>query len=397
MSRGLILITQVFHPDRQATSVLISQLAVALAERGHLIEVLAGRPGRAPEAPAQEVWRGVRIRRGGLRVDGKRNLFLRAMAYLSYSGWLAWQLCFRVPANAHLVVLTNPPFTPALVWLCGRLRGWTFDVYLHDVYPDGLVALGGMSPRSPVVWLWSALNRRALAKAQRVLVLGRDMAELCQRNYGVAEEKVLVVPSWSPVEFPRRVGAEETRLWQRVGRPGRFLVQYSGNMGLWHDLDGIIDAADQLRREFDIHFLLIGDGRRREAAEKRARQLGLTNLTWLPFQSEADLADSLQCCHAAIISQRAGLEGVAVPSKLYGILASGRAVLAAVPEKSEAARVVRENDCGVVLPPGDGAALAAAIRGMKNDADGAARMGERAAAANPTRWHAVRLFEETPP
>lgn len=390
----MILVTQTFHPDGQAAAVLLAQLCAALAERGRSVEVLAGHTGGTAGAPAAEVWRGVHIRRGGLRVDGKRNLFLRAAAYLSYSAWLAWRLLCRTPGGAHLVVHTSPPFAPVLVWLCSLLRRWTYEVYLHDMYPDGLVALGQLGPRSPVLWLWSVLNRRTLAQARRVLVLGRDMGELCERIYGVGSEKIRVIPSWSPVDFPAQVAAEETKLWPQVGRPERFLVQYSGNMGLWHDLDSIVAAAAMLRDDPDIHFLLIGDGRRRAAAEARARELRLTNLTWRPFCPPEELSDSLQCCHSAIISQRAGLEGVAVPSKLYGILASRRAVLAAVPGKSEAARVVREADCGVVVPPHDAAALATAVRALARDPARTARLGRNAAeaATNYTLAHAVRRF-----
>ena len=96
--------------------------------------------------------------------------------------------------------------------------------------------------------------------------------------------------------------------------------------------------------------------------------------------------DSLACCHAAIVSQRAGLEGVAVPSKLYGILASGRAVLAQVPDTSETARVVRERACGLVIRPGDAAALVAAIRRMRDDPVTTGQMGRLAAEASATQY-----------
>jgi colanic acid biosynthesis glycosyl transferase WcaI len=393
-----IFVSQVFHPDRQATSVLLSQLASQLAERGFQPVVYAGYPAADPGAktPASELWQGVNIRRGGLRIDGKKNLAARGLAYLAYSAWLKWTLLLRTPAKSHLIVLTNPPFAPVLVWLCGWWRGWTYEVFLHDVYPDGLVALGQLSPRGLLTLLWTAANRRAFTRARRVLVLGRDMAELCRDRYGVEPGKILVVPSWSPVDFPARPPAEETRLWHRLGFHDQFVVQYSGNMGLWHDLQSIVEAAGILREEPGVHFLMIGDGRRRVEAEQLAGRLALRNITWLPFQPPAELGDSLACCHAAIVSQRAGLEGVAVPSKLYGILASGRAVLAQVPVTSETARVVRERECGLVIHPGDAAALVAAIRRMRDDPAATGRMGSKAAEAGATQYtlaSAVDLFE----
>lgn len=391
-----IFVSQVFHPDRQATSVLLSQLASQLAKRGFHPVVYAGYPaaGSGTKSSARELWQGVNIRRGGLRIDGKKNLAARGLAYLAYSAWLKWTLLFRTPAKSHLIVLTNPPFAPALVWLCSGWRGWTYDIFLHDLYPDGLVALGQMSPRSLLTRLWTAANRRAFSRARRVLVIGRDMAELCRDRYGVDPEKISIVPSWSPVDFTARPAAEETRLWRRLGFNGQFVVQYSGNMGLWHDLQSIVEAAGILRDEPGVHFLMIGDGRRRAEAEQLAGRLDLRNMTWLAFQPAEELADSLACCHAAIVSQRAGLEGVAVPSKLYGILASGRAVLAQVPATSETACVVREKECGIVIPPGDAAALAAAIRRMRDDPEATGRMARRAAETGATQYTLAAATEK---
>jgi glycosyltransferase involved in cell wall biosynthesis len=228
------------------------------------------------------------------------------------------------------------------------------------------------------------------------MVLGRDMEELCRQRYNVAPDKLRLMPNWSPVDFPVRMAAEDTRLCRRNGWQGKFIVQYSGNMGLWHDLQTIVEAAAILRDHQDICFLLIGDGLRRAEAEALAGQLSLTNIIWMPLQPWEELGDSLSCCHAAIISQRADLEGVAVPSKLYGIMASGRAILAQVPEESEVALVVRECSCGIVIPPGDAPALAAAIQRLKVDHQATNLMGLNAAEASAvqfTQEAAVNRFE----
>ncbi len=381
-----VFVCQVFHPDEQATSQLFSDLLAALAARGRSHEVLCGHPAGGRPAAGTELWRGVRIRRGGWRVDAKRNMAWRAVGYGSFSLWLVWRLLFCTPAAARVLVVTNPPFAPVLVWLCSRLRSWRYDVFLLDVYPDGLVAVGGLGAGSLIATCWRSLNRRALAAAGRVLVLGRDMAELVGSRYAVPATKVEYLPHWSSHASAERMPAEATRLWSRLGLRARFVVQYSGNMGLWHDLETIVRAADLLRDEPDIHFLMIGAGIRRRTAEALARELALPNLTWLPYQPKAELDDSLACCHAALISQRAGLEGVAVPCKLYGILASGRAVLAQVPADSETARVVCEEQCGLVIPPGAAHALADAIRVLGRDSRRTEGMGENAFAAYRAKY-----------
>lgn len=399
VDRKTVLISQVFQPDEQATSQLLSELLAMLAGRGANCAALCGFPaGRrgGNRIPRAEVWRGVDIRRGGLQIDGKASLMARALGYGSYSLWLAWRLLFFTPSNARLLVVTNPPFAPVLVHWCSWLRGWSYDVFLHDIYPDGLVALGKLSERSMVTRLWRRFNRRALASAQNVLVLGRDMAGLVEKHYGVPSGKISYVPNWSPFVPDKTQSAEKTGLWQALKLKGRFVVQYSGNMGLWHDLDTIVRAAALLHADEGIIFLLIGEGRRKAAAMRLSQILDATNMIWLPLQPMTELGDTLSCCHAALISQRAGMEGVAVPSKLYGIMASGRAVLAQVPAQSETALVVAEEACGLVIPLGDAQALADAIRSLAGDRFRTSIMGERALAAYRRKYtlqRAVGQFE----
>jgi hypothetical protein len=215
----LMFITQVFYPDRQVTSVLLSQLTAKLAERGARPVVFSGYPALVSGLPSQEVWHGVRILRGGLIIDGKKNLLMRALAYLFYCVWLVWCLLFRVPLRAHLVVVTNPPFAPLIVWICGRFRNWTYDVLLHDIYPDGLIALGRMGAHSLLARIWSGANRRALTQARLVFALVRDMADLCRQRYNLAPAKLRLMPDWRPtLLIQNHSGTDTPRAWWRTLR-----------------------------------------------------------------------------------------------------------------------------------------------------------------------------------
>ena len=375
--------SQVFRPDEQSTSQLLSEVVARLSESGLALVVVAGFPGllRSQAAPlVRESWRGVQIERVGMRVSAKKNLLVRAAAYGSYSLAALWRLV-RAPRGSRVFVVTNPPFLPVLAAWCCAVRGHRLKVMLQDIYPEGLVAVGRLRRTGVVSRLWHGLNRRAFRRADELWVLGRDMAELVQSHYGVPPGKIRLVPHWSPVEFASMCAAEQTNLFRELELEGKFVVQYSGNMGLWHDLASVVRAAELLQADPRVVFLLIGQGRERVPAERLAHELGLKNIRWLPYQPKERLEDSLSCCHAALISQRAGLEGVAVPCKLYGILASGRAVVAQVPAASEVARVVAEERCGCVVAPGDAQGLADAIAALVRDPETTARMGARSRAA----------------
>jgi glycosyltransferase involved in cell wall biosynthesis len=212
------------------------------------------------------------------------------------------------------------------------------------------------------------------------------MEHLCKATYKMPAEKVVYAPLWSPVEKGGIHKPEETLLGKRLDIKGKFVVQYSGNMGLWHDLETIVRAAKILESNKNIHFVLIGDGMRKAKAKILAETYGLGNITWLPFQPLAHLEDSLACCHLALISQREGMCGVAVPCKLYGILAAGRPILAQVPHASETALTILEEKCGLVVAPGDETALADAINDMASKTALVEKMGRAARNAYTSKY-----------
>ncbi|NOZ40368.1 MAG: glycosyltransferase family 4 protein [Planctomycetes bacterium] len=392
---------QTYFPDIQSTSQLFGDLLERLAARGHEISVICGYPivvqdQASAQVPKRETREQVKIIRSGLRIQNKKNLFLRALLYLSYLAGGTIQL-WKHRKDDFIFGVTNPPFTPAWLWALHRIFGYKYRIMLLDIFPDGLVALDEMSERGLVTRLWQWVNRHALNRADQVLVLGRDMAELIKGKYGVPESKIGYIPHWSSFETTETTMAEQTTMWKTAQLEGKFVVQYSGNMGLWHDLESIVHAAHLLKESQNIHFLFIGDGRRKAKAYELAQQLACDNITWLPFQPKETLKDSLSCCHMAIISQRSTCKGVAVPCKIYGILAAGRPILALVPKGSEVALVVEEEQCGVTLEPDDAEGIAEAIREFADSPEQIVTMGQNSFAAFTGKYtlqSAVENFEE---
>jgi colanic acid biosynthesis glycosyl transferase WcaI len=380
----IVFVCLVFHPDSSASSLLFTDLFRRLAGDVR-VTVLCGFPSKdralqLETLPRRETVGGVDLVRCGVRMRGKKSLLTRAVAYGSFLAHAGWHL-LRLEQEAIVVGSTDPPFTPIALWLTSHLRRFEYQLVLLDLYPDGLLALGKLRSRSPLTHLWRALNRISYARAEQLTVIGRDMATLLQRRYAVDPLRITYIPHWAPEEVDRLDVAGAGTLLSLLGLQGKFVVQYSGNMGLWHDMHTLVRAAERLRDDKRIHFLFIGQGMRRRSAEQLSDELGLTNITWLDFLPREELSRSLAACDVALISLRQGLAGVAVPSKLYGILASGRPVIAQVPLDSEVARVVREERCGMVVAPGDVDGLAHAIRSLAADPHLTHTLGHRARAA----------------
>lgn len=384
----IIFISQAFHPDRVATSQLFSELLPHLAGDELPIRVLCGfgfRTDHAQPMVRRERLGAVEIERCGLRVSTKTNTLIRAVSYFSFMAHVGWKLLWL--RNYRLVFgVTVPPFLAILLGIVSCVRPLRYQYMLLDTYPEGLVGLGRISDRSPVTRLWRWLNRLGYSRAQRLVVLGRDMIPILTGRYRIPRKRVVYLPHWSSVATDGIMRFEENALASELGIRSKFVVQYSGNMGLWHDMDTLVRAAAKLKDDPRIHFLFIGDGMRRHAAEELAQHLGLQNITWLDFMPKERLTETLTCCHVALISLREGLQGAAVPCKLYGILASGRAAIAQVPDNSEVAFTLREEKCGVVVRPGSVDDLVQAIRSLADNPQKAARMGERAFAAYQARY-----------
>jgi glycosyltransferase involved in cell wall biosynthesis len=386
----------VFYPDAQSTSQLFSELLTRLSQGGEFdLTVLCGFPSalRAHDGPVprRETWNGIRIIRCGMRVDVKRSFLSRLVSYASFLVHAGWKLLWS-PRGALIVGVTNPPFMGIILWLVSRLRPLRYHYYLLDLHPDGLFITGTMKRGSLLGRLWGWLNGKAYRRAEKLLVLGRDMMALAAQRYRVAPERLVFVPHWS-VAAPERALSFEESLAKELGLEGKFVVQYSGNMGLWHDMKTFVRAAAALRGEEGIRFLFIGGGRARAGAEALAGELHADNILWREFAPKAQLDRSLACCHVSLVSMLAGLEGIAVPCKLYGILASGRALVAQVPAGSEIAMVVREEECGIVVEPGGAEQVAAAIVRLKNDPALTAQMGARGFAAYHAKYTLDKAVE----
>jgi glycosyltransferase involved in cell wall biosynthesis len=177
--------------------------------------------------------------------------------------------------------------------------------------------------------------------------------------------KIEYIPHWHDDKLIYPVKLEDNSFFKNLNVPGLFVVQYAGNMGLWNDMQAIGRAVIQNPK--GVFFVFVGDGMRKKELQDIISTNVSTNAMFLPFQPAENLCEVLTGCHAAIVSLRAGMEGMAVPSKIYGILAAGIPVIAMVPEESEIAYLVNEEKCGIVVQPDDHEGLNKSIEKLKSD------------------------------
>ena len=347
MMKSVLFINRVYPPDEGATGQLLAELAAALARDGWQVTIVAAGAGTVSDVPVPNI--SVQRVRGLLFT--RAALWRRALAYASLYPALFWRV-LRLPRHAVVVTLTDPPLVlllgPWLKWIKGaRLVHWAQDVYPEVAEELGVVRRDGLAAR-----LLRRLSTWALRRHDAVITVGRCMKERL-RARGLDENKLVVIPNWP-------LGGTGTQPSTPNSQP-LFTVMYSGNFGLAHPFEAIIEAVKILARESaPVRFVFAGAGPK--LAALRGQLADCANVEFRGPALLEELAASLSAADAHLASMTEALCGLVVPSKVYGVLAAGRPCVFLGPRASEAACIILESGAGTVLPADDGKVLAELLR-----------------------------------
>lgn len=370
----IVLFNEYYPPDTSATAKMAAQVAETLAQH-HRVTVVAGRPSYDPEEfypfalLRRETRNNVEVERVGSTAYPRHQMRRRVSNYLSY-------LALAVPRALALrpdvvLAMTDPPVAGIAGSYVARLGRRPFVYNIRDLYPD--MAVGGDIVR-PSRWVkrWEKMHRRALREAARVIVLGDDMRERILSK-GIAPGRVVVVRDGTT--FPSSSPERKDPIVQEIRGGFPFVALHAGNLGFYGAWETLLAAARMLRNE-NSGLVFVGEGANRAALQSAAADA--PNVRFLPFRPAAEIPHVMAAGDVHVVTIRRGLEGIVVPSKLYSILAAGRPILAVAAPESDAVRIVKEFGCGMSADPDDPAAVAAALRALRNDPEKLADMGRRA-------------------
>ncbi|HMN97274.1 MAG TPA: glycosyltransferase family 4 protein [Phycisphaerales bacterium] len=402
----VLLINQTYHPDVAATAQHAHDLARHLVAHGHEVEVIASRSlyGHAGAAlAAHEVVDGIEIHRVGVSLFGKRGIAARAADFALF--YVAASIKSLQVRRADVVVcLTTPPFISLVGMMLRAFRGSRYVHWLMDMYPDVAVACGVLRPGSFATRAFDALNRWTLRAADRVVVLGRCMRERVlakldgggssrRRSRSVDPARIVHIGVWSDQAEVRPVPREENPYRREWGLRESFVAMYSGNFGVGHDVETMLAAAERLRHDPRIRFAFVGGGKRKPAVDAFVAERRLATAVVAGYQPRERLDASLSCADVHLVSLREGLEGCIVPCKLFGAMAAERPTIFIGHPSSEIARVLEEQEAGLVVREGDVDGLVAALRGLATEPERARQLGANARRALASEYARERSCE----
>jgi glycosyltransferase involved in cell wall biosynthesis len=276
-----------------------------------------------------------------------------------------------------LVAKTDPPLLSILAAPIARAKRAALINWQQDVFPEIASHLGAHPlPR----WLDNLLKRArdaSLRAAKMNVLIGGRMREYLAAR-GIPESKLCVIENWADGDAIQPKPSSTSALRARLGLLDHFVVCYSGNMGRAHEFETLLGAAEALNGEPRFIFLIIGNGAKMDALKQAVAERTLGNFRFLPYQPRDTLEDSLAAGDVHLVSLLPALEGLIVPSKLYGILAAGRPLIFIGDSGGDIGRVIERTQCGRLVRVGDSTALENTLRNLERERDSLERIGARA-------------------
>jgi colanic acid biosynthesis glycosyl transferase WcaI len=378
----VLLLNLYYPPDTSATAKIAKIVVDALASK-HEVTLLGGRPSYDPTERRSwhfyqsDATRTIRVIRVGSTDYPRVQMKRRILNYLSYV-LLAVPAALFLPCDV-ILAMTDPPFEGIVGAFVALVKNKPYVYNIRDMYPD--MAVGGSIVEPGFLSrIWERLHRWALRRATTVVVLGEDMRNRILAK-GVEQARVVVVRDGTEISSEQKAQTVmDDSVIQAIREGFRFVLLHAGNLGFYGAWDTLVEGARRLVGD-GVGLVFVGDGAQRKRLETASA--GVSNVRFLPFFPASKIPSVLAAADAHVITVKRGLEGVVVPSKMYGILAAGKPIVALAPAECDVVSIGERQGFSIAVDPDDPAQFAERVRGLVTDQERVRQMGEAAARVAP--------------
>lgn len=364
----ILVMRSYFFPETAASNQMCLDLLKALEREGFSVEVICPVPTRGVDDATRKQYgwgtnetygKDIKVHRFWLPVE-KKNVLARFLRYVMQN---CYQIGYGLTHQYDLLFLYSTPPTNGLVGaVLRKVKGKPFVYNLHDIFPDSMLHTGMINEHSILFKIGKRVESITYNNANSIITLSEGM----RRNIlekGVDARKVAVVYNWVDEKKVTPVDRELNPLFDEycINRDS-FIVTYAGNMGLAQSVMTIMEAADALKEDQRITFVLIGNGACEEQCKQFALAKGLPNVIFAPMQPSERISEVYSLGDISIVSCKAGIGKCGMPSKTGSIMSSETMLLASFDVDSELSEIVLTSGAGRVVPPEDSQALAREIK-----------------------------------
>ena len=374
----ILFLCQFFYPEYNSSATLPFDTAKYLASHGFTVDGLVGYPKEYSvdkHLPLEETVEGVNIKRIKYMQLGRVGMVSRLINYFSFT-FHAWLETSYLKNYETVIVYSNPPVLPIVPILAKKKYGTKFVFVAYDVYPEVAYASQSLTPGSMISKVMNWINRKLYSAVDCVVALTDEMKEfLLEKRSELTSNRVVTIANWAH----EKESKPDHEAYERFGyKDGQFVVSYFGNMGTCQDVETMMEAAELLKDDERVRFLIVGHGNKKDAVEARIRERDLKNVQLLDFLTGKDFQQAVAISSCCIVSLERGLKGTCAPSKFYSYLQGGQPVLAVVEKDSYLAAEVEDKKIGHAVEIGDGKGLRDAIVTMVENPGECEAMGSRA-------------------
>lgn len=368
--KNLLIYAHYYYPDVASTGQILTELAEGLKDSFHttVICTVPSYTGKISQYYRKhkyyyENMNGVDILR--IRVpEFRKNFALSRIYNISSYFFAAIMATFRVERQDYIFTISQPPILGGMLGVIGKYIKKAKLIYnIQDFNPEQIQAVE-FTHNKPLLALMMALDKFSCRQADKMIVVGRDMVETLQKRFSRLPPYSYINNWINEKEIvPLPVGDERVMQFKiRYGLQDKFVIMYSGNIGLYYDLVNIVKLIKEFQEFPDVIFAFIGEGSVLEELKNIQREQEIMNIVFIPYQDKSNLTYSLNAGDIHFVVNARGIKGVSVPSKLYGVMAAGKPVLGVLEKGSEARLIVEEAQCGLSVSPGDYLAIRRLIK-----------------------------------
>ncbi|AYF09188.1 MULTISPECIES: glycosyltransferase family 4 protein [Bacillus] len=377
MKKKIVFVINYFYPDFASTGQLMTELCLELQDKFD-ITVIAAQPGYAGEAiKTKKIFEEDKLEKINIvrvrvpKVD-KKSKMSRVKYILSY--FTLATIALLKQRNVDIIyTISQPPVLGGIVGTIGKFFKKSKHVYnIQDFNPEQAEAVSYTNKKF-VFNIARKIDKINCSYSDHVIVVGNDMAKTLEKRFdGKKVPNHSVINNWTNEGEIVPVSKDNPMVAQFIKEnklDNKFIVMYSGNIGLFYDLENIIKITKEFSHYEDLVFLFIGEGAMKENMNAFVMENGIENVLFLPYQPKEFIKYSLNVADIHLVVNQKGIKGVSVPSKIYGVMAAGKPILGVLERESEAEILITNSDCGVVVEPQDYNGIIEAIKHFYNMKD----------------------------
>lgn len=358
--KKVVFVINYFHPDYASTGQLMTDLCLNLKDDFN-ITVIAAQPNYAGELVKskkrfeEDYLKNIKIVRLRLpRVD-KNSKFSR-LKYISTYFCLANLALLKEKKVDLIYTISQPPILGGLIGTIGKLIKKCKHIYnIQDFNPEQAAAVN--YTKSIVSKIAMVIDKINCRMSDNIILVGNDMSNTLEKRFNNKNvPQHVIINNWTNEKELIPYSKKELNIKKFLNENklnNKFIIMYSGNLGLYYDLENLISISLHFKDKKDIAFVFIGEGAMKNQMESFVNENNVSNVHFLPYQSKDFIKYSLNAADIHLVVNQKGIKGVSVPSKIYGVMAVGKPILGVLEKDSEAEMLIEKSGCGVVVEPKD--------------------------------------------